>query len=62
MKFNSITELCEAFGLTKKPRRERGFTCRKCGKEMRRIDGTNVVLCECGNHILTRYVPYVPGF
>lgn len=45
-KFNSFEELGAAFGLKKKPRKEKLMVCKKCGGFMKHPAGTNVYLCE----------------
>ena len=55
--FGSFTDIGRFFGVTPKSGRDRGFICRRCGREMRRVEGTNVVLCACGKRLLTKYVP-----
>ena len=61
--FNSFAEFAAFKGLRPKERKDKPFYCRKCGKEMRKIPGTNVALCEnakdgvvCGNRVLLRTV------
>ena len=63
MTFNNFEDLAQAFGVSKKPRKEKPFYCRKCGEVMRHVHGTNVYLCtghlpdgtECGNRVFTKH-------
>ena len=70
--FNNFSDLGAAFGIHAKSRKDKPFTCRKCGGVMRHIPGTNVYLCEeeidymgengeprkkvCGNRVLTKFI------
>ena len=61
MVLGSLSDLGKVFGIKPKERRkDKPFRCRICGAEMRKIPGTNVVLCdgkdgvECGNRLLLR--------
>lgn len=51
--FHSLSDLGKACGLKESEMDERTKKCRKCGKTMTHVDGTNVYLCpECGKHVL----------
>jgi len=60
--FHSFKDFAASRGLRPKAFKERPFVCRKCGKEMRHIPNTNVVICEnvndkgevCGNRVLLK--------
>lgn len=70
--FNNFSDLGKAFGVHQKPRKDKPFTCRKCGGVMRHIPSTNIYLCEneidyigengkpctrvCGNRVLTKFI------
>ena len=47
MVFKSFADLGAAlYGLEKKPKKERTYYCRICGKPMRRVGESNVYLCD----------------
>lgn len=60
MVFHSFSELGAALGIAPRPRKERVFTCRKCGSPMKRVPGSNVYFCtgtsdegvQCTNRML----------
>lgn len=49
MVLHSFAELGKVFGIKQKPRKERVYTCRKCGSPMSRVGNTNVYLCNGKN-------------
>lgn len=47
MVLNSLSELGPVFGIPpRKPRKERTYFCRNCGKALRRVGESNVYLCD----------------
>lgn len=44
--FATFEELGKAFGLAKRPRKQKPFICKKCGGEMYHIPMTNIFICE----------------
>lgn len=46
MVFHSFQELGAAFGVKTKPRKERTYYCRNCGKALRHVGNSNVYLCD----------------
>ncbi len=61
MKINSFNALGGVFKVSPRQNKAKVFRCRKCGKEMRHLIGTNVYICEniasdgkeCGNRVFT---------
>lgn len=60
--FASFEELGQAFGVSKRARKQKPFLCKKCGGEMYHVPQTNIFLCEnpvgddgkvCGHRVLT---------
>lgn len=51
MVFHSFIDYAASRGIRPRERKERPFTCRKCGGEMKHIPGTNVLLCECEREV-----------
>ena len=62
--FKSFLELGKSFGVSPKEKKDKPFHCRRCGKVMKHIPGTNVFLCEgrlsdgseCGNKVFTKRI------
>lgn len=58
--FATFEELGKAFGISKRPRKQKPFICKKCGGEMYHVPQTNIFLCEnekdgkvCGHRVFT---------
>ena len=46
MQINSFGALGGVFGVSPRQNKTKPFRCRKCGREMRHLTGTNIYLCE----------------